>query len=532
MQFVSGLTAPTAMPSTVMAYQAPSGQAIGELCAGAVVRVGQHTFCVTKPLGKGSFSSVWTAVNMDGSGPELALKETLCCNQTELQDAESEGRIVQQVGGTSSRIPELIAIETVPNGAGANIVRMAMSKIPGESLGAYLNSWKQRHGGVLNSSNPQVIATQAAEACVWTLELISQLLPAFESISQRAIHRDVNTHNVLVSIGGEHHTPQFGLIDFGLAIETQNWGSLSTQVPVVGDCRYWPVSAWFIFAAGGQELAKQPQLLHEYRTQLDLHALGITALQLFVEMMPQPVAGTAAANILPEEFRILKRAWDQYWQDAYRFWEPLFHAFERKTDWAKLRQSYLASNVHLKIGEDLANLRQALGLCRDACSRADSGSQLFAARAVFACLFELINQGGKALPGEAAPNGVRLASWHNIRSILAAAGVSSASSHPPPLVPVPAGSHTVPMGVGRGSGSTTMPMSQTARGTTTSMSAGTSTMSSRFPQSFVGTASQFASAQNSMPMISSPSAAFMSYAPVASPPYTSGFGMGQRVYAA
>jgi len=333
-------------------------------------------------------------------------------------DAENEGKIMQQVGGSSSRIPDLIAIETVPNASGANIVRLAMTKVPGESLGSFLNHWKQQSGRA-PVSNPQVMFNQLAEACNWSRELLSQLVPAFEVISPRAFHRDVNTHNVLVSSPGDLSAPQFGLIDFGLAIEAQSWASLSTQVPVVGDCRYWPVSAWFIFAAGGPEIIKQPQLLMEYRTQLDLHALGVTALQLFIEMLPQPVAGSAAASMLPEEFRVLKRAWEHYWQDAYRFWEPLFHAFERKTDWLQLRQRYLINNVHLIIAESLGNLRQALSNACDACARADPGSHLSAARPLFAALLELISQGGKGLAGEVGPCAVKVTSWQTIRSILA-----------------------------------------------------------------------------------------------------------------
>merc|ERR1719487_2051591 len=115
MQFFNGLAA---MP---YGYQQPQASPRGELCPGAVIRLGNHTFQITQPLGKGSFSSVWGAVNVDGSGGEIAIKETVCQNTTELQDAENEGRILHQVGGASSSIPDVIALETTPHATGGSV---------------------------------------------------------------------------------------------------------------------------------------------------------------------------------------------------------------------------------------------------------------------------------------------------------------------------------------------------------------------------------------------------------------------------
>lgn len=286
----------------------------------------------------------------------------------------------------------------------------------------------------------QAVAKQFAEACTWGHELISQLLPAFEAVSPYALHRDVNTHNVLVSTGADLANPQFGLIDFGLAIQVQEWPTLCTQVPVVGDCRYWPVSAWHIFASGGPELVKQPALLNEYRTQLDLHALGITALQIFLEMLPQPPAGSPGAAMIPEEFRALKCAWERYWQDVYRFWEPLFHAFERKTDWNQLRKQYKAQQVHLTVGEDLANIRLALSRVRDACAPSDPGRTLICA------MLELISQGGTCLPGEASG---RAPTWQSVRAILGPSPAAHASrSSSKSTSNCPGTTSTTPMSMG------------------------------------------------------------------------------------
>merc|ERR1719253_63672 len=102
------------------------------------------------------------------------------------------------------------------------------------------------------------------------------------------------------------------------------------------------------------------------------------------------------------------------------------------------------NNVHAVIAESLAKVRQALRLAHDACARADPGSQC---RSLFAALLELINQGGTALPGEAAPGGARLASWQSVRSILAGsavAGSTSSSSAGTYTMPSVTGSANVP----------------------------------------------------------------------------------------
>jgi hypothetical protein len=174
---------------------------------------------------------------------------------------------------------------------------------------------------------------------------------------------------------------------------------------------------------------ERQQLLMEYRTQLDTHALGITAVQVFLEMMLQP-SSLAAASSVPGEVWVLKRAWEQYWKDAYRWWEPLYNAFEKKTDWNTIRQSYITNEVHNIIDKDLGHLRLALSRLCDVCANAEPGSQLSGAGHIFLAMNELISQGGKPLNHEACLGGVRLASWSNVRSIL---GLwSPSTTHPAP----------------------------------------------------------------------------------------------------
>jgi serine/threonine protein kinase len=362
---------------------------------------------------------VWAAVRLDGSG-DVAIKETLCRSQDELQDAENESKILQMVGNVA-RSPGAIACETKHLPSGVMSVRLAMAKVPGDSLGTFL---QQRNASKIGDAS-----SQFAEACNFTHELLVQLVPTLDAISHVALHRDINTHNVLVSTGVGGSLPQFSIIDFGLAIDIQNWQTLLTRVPVVGDCRYWPVSAWYIFAHGGPKLMENQSLFMEYRTQLDLHAFGITAMQVFSDMLPQ-ASSSAVVAAIPEEIWALKSAWEQYWQDAYRLWEPLYKAFERKTDWETLRKSYIANETHNIIDKSLGHLRRALCTARDACAHVEPGSKLVV---ILSALAELISQGARPLGREAGRGSMKLASWSDIASLLnsapAAPRMSDSYSH-------------------------------------------------------------------------------------------------------
>jgi len=384
----------------------------GELQPGAEVSLGRHKFRILRPLGQGSFSTVWVAVRLDGGG-EVAIKETLCHSQEELQNAENESELLNRVGKRGLRTAGFVACETIHGRSGAMVVRLAMAKVPGDSLGTFLQQQEKQRIG-----NP---SSQFVEACNFTYELLMQLVPTFDAISAVALHRDINTHNILVSTGHSGSIPQFSIIDFGLAIDIHKWQTVLTSVPVAGDCRYWPASAWYIFLHGGPKLMETQSLFMEYKTQLDLHAFGITALQVFIDMLPKQSMRAADAAI-PEHIWDLKAAWDQYWQDAYQLWEPLYKAFERKTDLNTLRQSYIAKEAHNIIDEDLGRLRRALCNARDAFACAEPGSKIVA---IFSVLAELISQGAKPLGREAAQSSIKLASWRDIAMLLNSTSVAA-----------------------------------------------------------------------------------------------------------
>eukprot|EP00435_Cladocopium_sp_Y103_P043502 s1670_g12.t1 len=74
-----------------MAYSQvqPPAQSPAELAVGVTVRIGSVQCVISEPLGMGSFGVVWAA-RCDGKSKEVAVKEMICSNETELHRAEYE----------------------------------------------------------------------------------------------------------------------------------------------------------------------------------------------------------------------------------------------------------------------------------------------------------------------------------------------------------------------------------------------------------------------------------------------------------
>lgn len=467
----------------------PNG-ASQQLAPGLVVRIRDCTCQVTAPLGMGSFGAVWAADRCDGLG-EVAIKEIHCQSATDLSNATYEAKLLQVLGqdrastasssrpprrsaldalsgqettaadvdsrGNSTadkpldRIPALVAMQTDPVGPSLWRVRLAMTKVPGVPLDRFFEWWRREPRPVGGEAAPSQLQL-FLEACRFAQELIAQMVPIFETISARAYHRDVNSHNILVD-GGDApgRPPRFGLVDFGLAADLGQWrGNMSATswhlVDIGGDCRYWPMAAWLQFECGWQELVKYPALSSEYQNQLDLHSLGITALQVLAAMapvppQPQPAAvartptngevpeatgGSSSSDGLPEEVVALYHSWEQYWQDATRYWSRLLECFRNHGDQNSLKGMCIQEGVHNIIGQDLASLRTALRDVRNACGRPGGlqqqgtarpgGESLASVRPLFEALLALVSAGG--VVGEAA-DGTTMPSWQDVRAVLA-----------------------------------------------------------------------------------------------------------------
>jgi len=428
------------------------------LAPGTTVYIGGHACQITTAIGMGSFGAVWAAELADshGSKRDIAVKEIHCQSRGDLQTAMYECQLLQildqeseNFGGASgssarpslmdarsnnnagrkahSRIPAFVAMGEEQLGPSHWRVRLAMSKVPGIPLDSFLELRQRDHS---SPSSPSSASQRLAEACRFTHGLISQLAPTFERISAHALHRDINSHNVLIDAGNPLR-PSYGIVDFGLAVNLSSWRGPNVSpaswhlVDIGGDCRYWPMAAWLQFEGGWQELAKYPALAIEYETQLDLHAMGITALQVWSAMAYDWSAQKRSSRTMgevdirpscddtPEEVTVLLTAWGRYWKDATFFWQKLLDCFRNQGDQNALKGWCIAEGVHNAVGQHLADVRTALRMVCDACGTSRSTS-LVGQQPLFEALLELISAGGTAgvHEGQTAP------SWQGVRAIL------------------------------------------------------------------------------------------------------------------
>lgn len=342
----------------------------------------------------------------------MALKEIPCNSQQALADAVFEGEILRALGPKMrsapsatgyrntarseadepaiERIPSLIDMEVLTLGQESWQVRIAMSRVPGEPLSRYI---EERRPGYLTTRRERHQCF--AEAANLSRELVAQLAPAFERISTRAYHRDVTPRNI--QIWSTEEGPGFGLIDFGLAVDSTQWRIGVAAVPsllpsdgtpawqhfgVAGDGRYWPVASWYMFEMGPEKVARSAGLELEYKMHLDIHSLGLSAVQVLVEMAPTPNASNDGSESVSLEdadeyddemlarLWSLRRAWLQYWEDATRFWQCIYDTFRSGGDFKSLKAAYVRAEVHETVRRSLVALRAALSQLRDAAVRA------------------------------------------------------------------------------------------------------------------------------------------------------------------
>jgi len=464
-----------------------------ELQPGAWLLIGDCRCQVSQPLGMGSFGAVWAAERRDGE--DLAVKEIVCTSHAELLNALYESHLLRVLGGDAGgrggsvalrrgsaaagaevsgadadadacggrdlsafaepssmccagRLPSLVACDTTRLAPELWRVRLVMSRLRGTPLDLFLEQHCLRS-----------VEAPMALPCLLARALLLQLGPVFEDISKLAYHRDVNAHNILIDLAptpeegspraggnaavadGEAISPNYGLVDFGLAVDTVSWqgeegSSPSASRPsrigasgvstwhyldVGGDCRYWPLSAWVQFLAGWRELGASPPLYFEYLNRLDIHALGITGLQVFAELLPSPAAvgagaataaamtpptpgadngagggGSASASArrgdlaVPEEIWALRSVWQRYWERVSPLHCRLIDTFHSGGDWDALKLDCIEHRATDAIAEDLCALRAALRDAAEACRRS---SETLDAAGLFAALGVLIGDG-------------------------------------------------------------------------------------------------------------------------------------------
>mmetsp|Transcript_1815 Transcript_1815/g.3137 ORF Transcript_1815/g.3137 Transcript_1815/m.3137 type:complete len:812 (+) Transcript_1815:57-2492(+) len=353
---------------------------------GTEVVIGSHRFRCVGVLGRGSFSEVWSGEELGTKESlEVALKDIQCNGQSDLQQCLFEPNMLKSFAFAAKcsyaqgapppqlRIPFYLShrVDQRRDGKPGNRIRMAMTRVPGEPVDAFLKR---------PPPPGQDVQSAVRRGCMLAMALIRQLGPTLELVSQKAIHRDVNAHNVLLSDaidGGPFKCnvepeevfarASFWLIDFGLAVDSTTWHSAWREADIGGDCRYWPQSSWFVSFWGADEIAAKQHLCNQYLNRLDIFGLGITALEL---LCTTALDGSNAAGCqngssdgLRGSWRRLLNAWSKYWTDVTRWHTMIYRVFSLGGDVGPLYQELAKERVVDKILNRMAQIRQCLQAC-------------------------------------------------------------------------------------------------------------------------------------------------------------------------
>jgi serine/threonine protein kinase len=353
---------------------------------GTEVVIGAYRFRCTGVLGRGSFSEVWSGEEVGTQEPlEVALKDINCQAKSDLQQALFEANMILSFAAGAAcsysagsappklRIPRYLSHRVDPTkGSGQGWrVRMAMTRVPGEPLDAFLKR---------TPPAGQDVQAAVRRGCMLAMQMIRQLAPTLETVSRKAVHRDVNAHNVLLSDavdGGVFRScaepeeaaarANFWLIDFGLAVDSTTWPTAWREADIGGDCRYWPQSSWFVSFWGADEIAAKRDLCQQYVHRLDIFGLGITALELLctTALDGSNAAGcqSGSSDGLRGSWRRLLDAWTKYWTDVTRWHTMIYRVFSLGGDVGPLYQELAKERVVDKILSRMANIRKCLRQC-------------------------------------------------------------------------------------------------------------------------------------------------------------------------
>ncbi|CAE7038422.1 unnamed protein product [Symbiodinium natans] len=251
---------------------------------------------------------------------------------------------------------------------------MALTRLRGEQL----DGWLQRSAEVSGESSQRPWTDALRGGCILARHLLQQLGPTLQSLAPLAWHRDVNSHNVLIcnessedgtlSLDDGEDKASFWLCDLGLAVDSQSWTgeeNLWRVTDIGGDCRYWPASCWMVHCFGADYLEQRPNFCRQYKSRLDIHALGITAIEvLCTKALALRTAGASAGEI-PSCWSSLLDAWKQYHETVSDWWQAIYTVFSAGGDFRPVHAWLVEIAAPDKVVSLVGNMRQALKDCAD-----------------------------------------------------------------------------------------------------------------------------------------------------------------------
>lgn len=297
----------------------------------------------------------------------MALKEVLCRSQSELRQAIFEVQVLMALEQAASphrlklRVPRCIAYK-VNVCSGGWKVRTAMTLVPGQSLDYFLRQ-KPPPGCTVSTGLRRALSLVSC--------LLRDIGPALQLLGPIAWHRDVNSHNILIDASDADDSniaanASFWLIDFGLAVDSQSWvseqGRWRTEY-IGGDSRYWPPSSWIMHLVGPEGFDHRPDLCDQYQRRLDIHGLGVTALELLCTVaMACPLADEAEEQAL-QPWAPIFHAWTCYREAVWQWWATVYAVFSVGGDLAPVQAQLVEERIVEQLLLLLTRIRIALRSC-------------------------------------------------------------------------------------------------------------------------------------------------------------------------
>lgn len=315
----------------------------------------------------------------------VALKDVFCRGEAALQQSLFEVQLLMAVERRAARaaqrglppqvprLPRCLTYQVDASGSGWS-VRMALTRLRGEQL----DGWLQRSAEVSGESSQRPWTDALRRGCILARRLLQQLGPTLQNLAPLAWHRDVNSHNVLIcnetsedgtlSLDDGEEKASFWLCDLGLAVDSQSWigeENLWRVTDIGGDCRYWPASCWMVHCFGADYLEERPNFCRQYKSRLDIHALGITAIEvLCTKPLALRTAGAPAGDV-PSCWSSLLDAWKQYHDTVSDWWQAIYSVFSAGGDFRPVHAWLVEIAAPDKVVSLVGNMRQALYECAD-----------------------------------------------------------------------------------------------------------------------------------------------------------------------
>lgn len=358
---------------------------------GDFVQVGRRTYEVVRELGRGAFGIVWEAQEymdgaIEGESALVAVKCSVPSSQPAMDGAVFETLVLKQLTEalpfdvcTPPRVPRYFGHSIVAGAAGKSAVTVAMTKLQGMPLDKWLYGVSEKAlmkinmrdllDGPLPDGKHSTHSFVAASAVATALLL--QISPVFAALSSIAFHRDISAHNFLVKdsqIADGINSPDFAVLDFGLAVRAHSWNQDWRVACIGGDPRYWSPATWMHFAYGHKYLEGHPDqtFKRQYEERIDHYSLGVLVLEVFFALWEGPDAEATADADTMRGLVESRAAWRAYWSNAYDFFQQ-FHSEGGKGVLA-LRERLVRSQdlVHFcsKLRTLCSALRSAVSLCK------------------------------------------------------------------------------------------------------------------------------------------------------------------------